>query len=178
MRRTLNVLLVIATAAILSATVVPSARLVAQNVNCYFDQGGSGFHVGNGCTQTVASGGVFNVASGGAFQFAGTSLTATSTQINNLVSSTASAVRVVTGQATTVTASDTVVTGLTTVTACIANLDSAPTTDPEIATCSIGNQTGSPAAGSILVQTWKTLGGTPAAATTFSKKANWVAWGS
>lgn len=82
------------------------------------------------------------------------------------------------GSATTVTASDTVVTGLTTVTGCVASMDSAPTTDPEIATCSIGNQTGSPAAGSVLIQTWKTLGGTPVAATTFSKKVNWIAFGS
>jgi hypothetical protein len=57
-------------------------------------------------------------------------------------------------------------------------MDSAPTTDPEIATCSIGDQNGSPAKGSILIQTWKTLGGTPAAAQTFSKKVNWTAFGS
>lgn len=81
------------------------------------------------------------------------------------------------GQFTTVSASDTVVTGLATVVAVVANLDSAPTTDPQIATASIGDQAGAPAAGSILIQTWKTFGGTPAAATTFSKKVNWIAFG-
>jgi len=41
----------------------------------------------------------------------------------------------------------------------------------------VGDQAGAPAAGSILLKTWKTLGGTPAAATTFSKKVNWIAVG-
>lgn len=85
--------------------------------------------------------------------------------------------RVASGQATTATASDTIVTGLDTLVSVVANLDDAPTTDPEIATGSIGNQAGAPAAGSFLLQTWKTLGATPVAATTFAKKANWVATG-
>jgi hypothetical protein len=85
--------------------------------------------------------------------------------------------RIARGQATTATANDTVVTGLATVTCVVANLDDAPTTDPQIATASYGDQAGAPAAGSILIQTWKTFGGTPAAATTFSKKVNWIAIG-
>lgn len=84
------------------------------------------------------------------------------------------------GQQTTVTASDTVVTGLATVVAVIASLDSDPVDDPFMCSASIGDQAGAPAAGSILIKTWKNTGGTdptPLAATTFSKKVNWVAIG-
>lgn len=84
------------------------------------------------------------------------------------------------GQQTTVAASDTVVTGLSTVVCAVATLDSDPVDDPEWATASIGDQAGAPAAGSILIKTWKNTGGTdptPAAATTFSKKVNWIAIG-
>jgi hypothetical protein len=45
---------------------------------------------------------------------------------------------------------------------------------------SIGDQAGSPASGSFLLKTWKNTGGTdptPAVATTFSKKVNWIAIG-
>ena len=88
--------------------------------------------------------------------------------------------RVAAGQATTVAASDTIVTGLSTVVLAIASLDSDPVDDPFMVTASIGDQAGSPAAGSILIKTWKNTGGTdptPAAATTFSKKVNWIAIG-
>lgn len=88
--------------------------------------------------------------------------------------------RYVGGQVTTATASDTVVTGLATVVACGAGLDDSPIDDPMLATASLGDQAGAPAAGSILVKTWKNTGGTdptPAAATNFSKKVNWWALG-
>lgn len=88
--------------------------------------------------------------------------------------------RIARGQATTATASDTVVTGLTTVVAVVASLDSAPVIGCDRGTGSIGDQAGSPAAGSILIQTWKptaTGDATPIAATTFSKKVNWIAIG-
>lgn len=84
------------------------------------------------------------------------------------------------GQLTTATASDTVVTGLTTVVSVVATLDSDPVDDPFMVTASIGDQAGTPAAGSVLIKTWKNTGGTdptPAAATTFSKKVNWIAIG-
>lgn len=84
------------------------------------------------------------------------------------------------GQATTATASDTVVTGLATVVAVVANLESAPVIGCDRGTGAIGDQAGTPAAGSILIQTWKpTASGdaTPIAATTFSKKVNWIAIG-
>lgn len=88
--------------------------------------------------------------------------------------------RIARGQQTTVAASDTVATGLTKVVAAVASLDSDPTDDPMLATASIGDQAGAPAAGSILVKTWKNTGGTdptPVAATTFAKKVNWIAIG-
>lgn len=84
-----------------------------------------------------------------------------------------------TGQHTTVAASDTVVTGLALVTAVVASLDSDTGDDPLLVTASIGDQAGTPAAGSILIKTWKTDGAdpTPVAATTFTKKVNWIAVG-
>ena len=88
--------------------------------------------------------------------------------------------RVATGQATTVGASDTIVTGLATVVAVVACLDADPTDDPEWVSASIGDQAGTPAAGSFFLKTWKNTGGTdptPAAATTFTKKVNWIAIG-
>lgn len=99
---------------------------------------------------------------------------------NLLVAGVAAGYKLARGQATTVTASDTVVTGLATVVSAVASLDSDPVDDPFMCTCSIGDQAGTPAAGSILIKTWKNTGGTdptPAAATTFSKKVNWIAIG-
>jgi hypothetical protein len=84
------------------------------------------------------------------------------------------------GQATTVAAVDTIVTGLTTVVSVTATLDSDPVDDPEWVSASIGDQAGTPAAGSFLLKTWKNTSGsdpTPLAATTFSKKVNWIAIG-
>lgn len=72
---------------------------------------------------------------------------------------------------------ETVVTGLATVVACQATMADDPTTTAESVTCSIGDQAGSPAAGSIYVKGWKTLGATPAASTTTSVNTNWSATG-
>lgn len=91
-----------------------------------------------------------------------------------------SAIKIAAGQHTTAAASDTVATGLATVVAAVAVLDSDPGDDPMLVSCSIGDQAGTPAAGSILIKTWKNTGGTdptPAAASTFSKKVNWIAIG-
>jgi hypothetical protein len=84
------------------------------------------------------------------------------------------------GQLTTVTAVDTVVTGLATVVAVVASLESDPTDNPFMASAQIGDQAGAPAAGSIIIKTWQNTTGTdptPAAATTFGKKVNWIAIG-
>jgi hypothetical protein len=128
--------------------------------------------VTNPGTKSFAQDVVNYIAQGGALWVVGGELDVNGTfKINGVSAKTAS------GQATTATASDTIVTGLASVTSCQAVLDAGPATDPEVATCSIGNQSGSPAAGSILIQTWKTLGSTPVASATFSKKVNWIAVG-
>lgn len=84
------------------------------------------------------------------------------------------------GQHTTVAASDTIVTGLSHVIAAWAILDDAPVAGAQHAQASIGDQAGTPAAGSILVKTWKataTADTALIAATTFGKKVNWFAIG-
>lgn len=89
--------------------------------------------------------------------------------------------RIVFGQHATVAASDTVATGLATLTGVVATFDDDPGDDPMLVSASIGDQAGAPAAGSFLLKTWKNTGGTdptPAAATTFAKKVNWIAFGS
>lgn len=86
----------------------------------------------------------------------------------------------VAGQATTATASDTIVTGLSTLYGAVATLEDNPVDDPSWVSAAIGDQAGTPAAGSFLLKTWKNTSGsdpTPAAATTFSKKVNWIAFG-
>ncbi len=88
--------------------------------------------------------------------------------------------KVAAGQWTTAAASDTIVTGLTTVLGAVASLESDPSDDPSWVTAVIGDQAGTPAAGSILIKSWQNTGGTdptPTAAAAFSKKVNWIAWG-
>lgn len=88
-------------------------------------------------------------------------------------------VRTARGQHTTVAAADTVVTGLAEVFGVVATLDSDPVDDPEMVSATIGNQSGAPAAGSVILKTWRNgaTDPTPLAATTFGKKVNWIAWG-
>lgn len=84
------------------------------------------------------------------------------------------------GQHTTVAAADTVVTGLTTVVAAMASLDSDPSDNVYIVSATIGDQAGTPAAGSIIIKSWAGASAsdyTPTAAGTFSKLVNWIAIG-
>lgn len=87
------------------------------------------------------------------------------------------------GQLTTASAVDTVVTGLSRVFQVVATLESDPIDTASLASASIGDQAGTPALGSVLIKTWKpTTGGaagnpTLVAATAFSKKVNWIAYG-
>lgn len=86
------------------------------------------------------------------------------------------------GVHTQVAASDTVVTGLATVVAVVANFSSAPTVKQLWCHASIGDQAGSPAAGSVLISTLKPTAVdncTPTAATDFSENLGiaWVAVG-
>lgn len=108
-------------------------------------------------------GGVLDILAGGSLKFGGV------------------AMNIRAGQATTVTAVDTIATGLTTVVAVVACLESDPTDNPEWVTAQIGDQAGSPVAGSVILKTWQNTTGTdptPVAATTFGKKVNWIAIGS
>ena len=107
-------------------------------------------------------------------------LTKTTDQMNKLVGGVAADYKIARGVHTTVAASDTVVTGLATVVAVVATLESDPVLDPLLVTASIGNQSGAPAAGSVLIKTWQPTAAndvTPIAATTFGKKVNWIAIG-
>lgn len=84
------------------------------------------------------------------------------------------------GQHTTVAASDTVVTGLAVVVSVVACYDTDPADANFLVSASIGDQAGSPAAGSVLIKTWQNTSGTdptPTAAGSFSKKVNWIAVG-
>lgn len=132
-----------------------TTQSASSNVKVGIEQGGDRLY--------VKSGGVLDIEAGGILSQGGVAL------------------KVARGQLTTVTAADTVVTGLSTVAAVTVSLESDPGDDPFMASAQIGDQAGAPAAGSIIIKTWKNTGGTdptPLAATTFAKKVNWVAIGS
>lgn len=135
------------------------------------------YHKQGGDELIVASGGSLDVESGGALKIAGSDRTAV---LATAPAAVAAGYKIARGRHTTVAAADTVVTGLTTVVAVVASLDDDPVDDPFMVSATIGDQAGTPAAGSIIIKSWKNTGGTdptPAAATTFSKKVGWVAWG-
>ncbi len=95
-----------------------------------------------------------------------------SEQVNNL--------KIRYGQHTTIDADDDVVTGLSVVLAAVAVLESDPTLTCDRITAVIGNQSGTPAAGVIQIKSWMPTDSTlttPVAASSFSKKVDWVAWG-
>jgi hypothetical protein len=149
--------------------------------------------IGSGGKITVESGGEVDLETGAVFQMGGVAVTASgadmnklagvtlsAAQINALVGGVAGAYRLARGVHETVAASDTVVTGLTTVVAVAAVLEDDPTVDPLFVSCSIGDQAGAPAAGSVYIKSWKPTAVndvTPIAATTFGKKVNWIAIG-
>lgn len=89
--------------------------------------------------------------------------------------------KMVSGIHTMLSAADTVVTGLTTVTKVIAQLDTDPVLTCDRANATIGDQAGSPVAGSIILKAWMPTAvgdATPVAATGFAaKKVSWVAFG-
>lgn len=84
------------------------------------------------------------------------------------------------GQWTTASATDTIVTGLATVVSVVVSYDDNPGDANNYISATVGDQAGSPAAGSIIIKQWQNTGGTdptPAAAASFSKKVNWIAIG-
>lgn len=102
--------------------------------------------------------------------------------VTNAIGGTGALYRIARGVHTQVAASDTVATGLTTVVAVIVT-PQLYTVNQQWFGASIGDQAGSPAAGSFLLNSWKatnhTNDTTPVAATTFSDNipVNWVAIG-
>lgn len=107
----------------------------------------------------------------------------TQAKLEALVQGVASGYKIARGVHTQVAASDTVVTGLATVVAVVVGFGSAPTVKQLHCAGSIGDQAGSPAAGSILITTYKPTSAsndaTPTAATDFTDnvKVSWVAIG-
>ncbi|PWV90260.1 hypothetical protein DFQ01_14436 [Paenibacillus cellulosilyticus] len=88
--------------------------------------------------------------------------------------------KVARGTVTPTSASHTVATGLTTVVAAVATLRGTPTLTHLWVGADVGNQSGAPAAGSILIKSWKpTASGdvTPIAATTPWGAVDWIAIG-
>ncbi len=107
-------------------------------------------------------------------------VTKTAAEINALVAGAAGGYKVARIMHTTVAASDDVNTGLATVVAALAVLEDAPGLDPLLVQAVVGDQAGTPAAGHVLVNSWKATAAndaTPIAATTFGKKISVVAIG-
>jgi len=111
---------------------------------------------------------------------AGTSVTKTAAEINLLVAGVAGGYKLAYGTATIGTATDTIVTGLATVVSAVVSLVGDPSITHMSSTCTVGNQTGQPAAGSIVIKSWKptaTGNVTPIAADTVFANVNWIAIG-
>lgn len=107
-------------------------------------------------------------------------VTPNAAQINSLIQGVAAGYKVARGTITPATASDTVVTGLATVVAAVASLKSAPSLTCMFVAADIGNQTGTPAAGSILIKSYKPTGAadvTPIASTAPWSAIDWIAIG-
>jgi hypothetical protein len=85
------------------------------------------------------------------------------------------------GTQTMASASDTVVTGLSTVVGVFVSLETTPTVTASWASASIGNQNGTPAAGSFLLKLWQpTSNSNPTiiASTGYANhRVNWIAVG-
>lgn len=102
-----------------------------------------------------------------------------SPQLETVVGGVAAGYKIARGRHTTVAAEDTVVTGLATVVAVVASFETDPADANFLVSATIGDQAGAPAAGSIVIKTWKHDGTdpTPVAASAFSKVVNWIAIG-
>ena len=110
----------------------------------------------------------------------GGAMTRTATQLNLIAIGVAAGYKVARGTVTPTSASHTVVTGLTTVVAAVASLKGAPTLTHMFTAADIGDQAGTPAAGSILVKSYKPTGVadvTPIAATTPWSAVDWICIG-
>lgn len=125
----------------------------------------------------VPTGKSLDIESGGALKIAGTDVTASLAAVPASVAAAvvgvAAGYKIARGTLTPDAASKTVVTGLTTVVAVVASLKGDPTANMTAVSATVGDQAGTPAAGSIIIKSWKptaTADTAPTAAT-----ANWVA---
>ena len=134
-----------------------------------------------GDKQVIASGGVFDVETGGALQIAGVDKTAVlAAAVAAPVAGVAAGYKVARGTVTPTSASHTVVTGLTTVVAVVVSFKGAPSLTHMDVAGNIGDQAGTPAAGSILITSTKptaTGNVTPIDATTPWSAIDWIAVG-
>jgi len=142
----------------------------AVNTLNYEEQGGA---------RTVI-GGEIDIVSGGKLKINGVDVTAGAGGSN--VAGVAAGYKVARGVHQQAAASDTVVTGLTTVVAIVASWRDTPTLNQMFVTATIGNQAGAPAAGSVLIKTFKPTANndvTPTAATDFTDNlsVDWIAIG-
>lgn len=126
-----------------------------------------------GDTMAVASGGVLDIESGGALKIAGTDVTAA---LATSVAGVALGYKIARGVHQQAAAVDTVVTGLATVVGVVVSPIQAVTAKQAFVSATVGDQAGTPAAGSILIKTWKS---TYDAATDFTDALSfaWVAVG-
>ena len=140
-----------------------------------------GFQARQDGNAAVSTGYSLDIESGAALKIAGTDKTsALAAAVTAPVNGVAAGYKIARGVHTTVAAADTIVTGLATVVAVVATAQSDLTDDLTAVTATIGDQAGSPAAGSIIIKSWKNTSGTdptPAAATSFSAVVNWIAIG-
>lgn len=125
-----------------------------------------------------------SAGAGGKFKIDGVDLTAAIAALppaSNYAVGVAAGYKVARGQHTMGSAVDTVVTGLTTVTSVVASMESDPVLACDRVSAQIGDQAGSPAAGSAVLKAWMPTDAThttPIAATGFAGiKVNWIAVG-
>ena len=107
-------------------------------------------------------------------------MTKTATQLNLVAIGVAAGYKVARGTVTPTSGSHTVVTGLTAVVAAVASLKGAPSLTHMFTASDVGDQAGTPAAGSILVKSYKPTGVadvTPIAATTPWSAVDWICIG-
>lgn len=123
--------------------------------------------------------GVYNPASDEAQSLAADKLASlTQANLELLAQGVAAGYKIARGVHTQVAASDTVVTGLATVVAVMVGFGGAPTVKQLFCAGSIGDQAGTPAAGSVLITTYKPTAVndvTPTAATDFMDNVK-IAW--
>lgn len=129
----------------------------------------------DGC-EYVPSGAFIDFEAGSELRIAGTNV---ATALATAPAAVAAGYKIARGQHTTVAASDTVVTGLAAVVSVTVSFDDAPVEGAKFVSATIGDQAGTPAAGSILIKTHKDTDADAAIvdATTFTIKVNWIAIG-